>query len=281
MVSRILGALVRAILVGVLFAWPAFVVPGLAASGGALIATVALGMFVWTYVEYASYAPSLIEFREAPPFNRIRYGALLATVIGLSLIQAYMVEYNTLNGLAYSIGAVIGYSIDFPWSPVRLMLLQFPDAITGGKSGLIMASAGLAYFISLVALITFMALFYLRRWPTNSGPFNIWLNLPTFTPSSSEDVLKRLVRDARFNLTLGFGLPFLIPGVFGILFRFVGGSPFSDPYLTIWVIAGWTILPTAMIMRGIAISRVAQLVAAQQERIRAKAEAAGAVAATG
>lgn len=275
MVSRIVGALARALLVGILFSWPVFVVPGVAATNGSLVATVALGMFIWTYVEYASNAPSLIEFREAPPFNRIRYTALLATVACVSLIQAYMIEQTTMNGLAYSVGTIIGYSIDFAWSPVRLMLIQFPDELTGNKSGLIMASAGIAYLISLIALITFMAIFYIRRWPTNSGPFNVWMNLPTFTPSASSDILPRLIRDARFNLALGFGLPFLIPGVIGYLFRFVGGSPFNDPYLTIWVIAGWTILPTAMIMRGIAISRVAQMVAAKQQRMIEDAEESG------
>lgn len=267
MVSRILGALFRAILVGMLFVWPALVVPGIAASSGAVVATVAFGMFIWTYVEYSSHAPSLIEFRDAPPFNRIRYVALLAIVASLSLIQAYVVEPSATNQLAYNIGAIIGYSIEFPGSPVRLMLTQFPDLITGGQSGLIMASAGIAYFVSLIALLTFMAVFYFRRWPSNSGPFNIWINLPMFDPSSTGDVQSRLARDAKINLTLGIGLPFVIPVVVGLLFRFVGVSPFNDPYLMVWVIAGWTILPTGMIMRGLALSRVAQMVAAKQQRM--------------
>lgn len=267
MVSRILGALLRALLVGMLFAWPVFVVPNIASSSGVVVATVSLGMFIWTFAEYASTAPSLIEFRNAPPFNRIRFGALLATVVCLSLIQAYVVDPTATNRLAYNIGAIIGYSIEFPASPVRLMLTQFPDVISGGKSGLILASAGIAYFVSLIALVVFMAAFYFRKWPTNSGPFNIWINLPTFNPTTSGDVHARLIRDARINLVLGIGLPFLVPGITGILFRFVGVSPFSDPYLMIWVIAGWTILPTAMIMRGLALSRVAQMVAAKQQRM--------------
>jgi len=85
--------------------------------------------------------------------------------------------------------------------------------------------------------------------------------MPNFDPTTTDDVVGRLSRDARINIVLGFFLPFLIPPVIGVLFRFVGVSPFNDPYLMIWVTAAWAFLPSGMIMRGVAISRVAQMAA--------------------
>ncbi len=72
---------------------------------------------------------------------------------------------------------------------------------------------GISYFISMLTLAMFYYFVRVRNWPTNSGPFNVWINLPTFDPTTGGDVVQRLERDARFNIVLGFLLPFLIPAV--------------------------------------------------------------------
>ncbi len=267
MLSRVSGALFRAVSVGVLFALPIFIVPGLAADKGLVVSIVALSMMVWTFMEYASEYPSLIEFRDAPPFNRIRYLTLLVMVYCLSMIQSHLAVENNPASFIHNVGAIIGYSIDQPGSPVRLMMMQFPVLAGDVPYAAFLASTGIAYFTSLVALVVFMVIFFMRRWPTKKGPFNVWINLPTFDPTSTDDVVARLSRDARINIVLGFVLPFLIPSVIGVLFRFVGASPFGDPYLMIWVIAGWAFLPSVMIMRGIALSRVAHLATKAQKRL--------------
>ena len=259
--SRVSGALFRAILVGVLFALPAFVVPGIASQNGTVIFIISLSMMIWTFMEYASVSPSLIEFRNAPPFNRIRYMSLLVMVYCLSLIQSHMFVPHNTTTFIHNVGAIIGFSIDQPGSPVRLMMMQFPLVADNIPYATFLASTGIAYFISLVSLVIFMAVFFLRRWPSNKEPFNVWLNMPNFDPTTTDDVVGRLSRDARINIVLGFFLPFLIPPVIGVLFRFVGVSPFNDPYLMIWVTAAWAFLPSGMIMRGVAISRVAQMAA--------------------
>lgn len=267
MVSRFAGALLRAVLVGVLFALPVFVVPDIAVNDGMTVTVVSICMFLWCFSEYFSASPSLIEFRDAPPFNRIRFASLFVIVYSLALIQAHADAPTTATRLVHNIGAIIGYSIDLPGSPVNLMAMQFPTVTSDMSFTAFLASAGISYLTSLLALLVFMAVFFLKNWPSNSGPFNVWINLPTFDPTSAGDVIERINRDARINIVLGFVLPFLIPAVIGVLFRFVGVSPFDSPYLMIWVIAGWAFLPTGMIMRGIALSRVAHLATETQKRL--------------
>lgn len=267
MLSRITGALLRAVLVGMLFAVPMFFVPGIAAKNSLVIFVLALSAFLWTFLEYTSTYPSLIEFRDAPPFNRIRFLSLLATVYCLSLIQANGMIPTNISSIVYSIGAIIGYSLDLPGSPVNLMVNQFPVLGDGMPYATFLASAGIAYFASLVSIVAFVAIFYLRKWPTNSGPFNVWTNMPTFDPTTTTDVVARINRDARINIILGFALPFLIPGCVGLVFDFVGSAPFDDAYMMIWVISGWAFLPSGMIMRGVALSRVAQMIATKRNAL--------------
>jgi ABC-type microcin C transport system permease subunit YejE len=49
--------------------------------------------------------------------------------------------------------------------------------------------------------------------PIATVPFNVWINLPTFDPNGGGDVVRRLVRDGRVNIILGFALPFVMPVV--------------------------------------------------------------------
>ena len=62
-----------------------------------------------------------------------------------------------------------------------------------------------------ITLSIFVVLLKFYNWPSRSGAFNVWVNLPTFDPTAGGDVVDRLDRDARINIALGFLLPFLIP----------------------------------------------------------------------
>lgn len=265
MLSRIPGALLRAALVGMLFAVPMFLVPGIAAKNSVVVFVLMFSGFLWTFLEYSSTYPSLIEFRDAPPFNRVRFLSLLATTYCLSLVQAYAMNPLTGSELVHNVGVIIGYSLDIPGSPVNLMVNQFSIVGDGLPYQTFLASVGIAYFASLISIVIFVALFYVRKWPGNSGPFNVWTNMPTFDPTTTSDVVARLNRDARINIVLGFALPFLIPAGVGLSFGFVGSAPFDDSYMMIWVISGWAFLPSGMIMRGVALSRVAQMIATKRD----------------
>ena len=259
-----------------LFALPMFLVPGIAAKNSVVVFVLMFSGFLWTFLEYSSSYPSLIEFRDAPPFNRVRFLSLIATVYCLSLIQAFALNPLSGSEFVHNIGAIIGYSLDIQGSPVNLMVNQFSIVGDGLPYQTFLASAGIAYLASLISIVIFVALFYLQKWPTNSGPFNVWTNMPTFDPMTTSDVVARLNRDARINIVLGFVLPFLIPACVGLSFGFVGSAPFDDSYMMIWVISGWAFLPSGMIMRGVALSRVAQMIATKRDAMTVEDEHASA-----
>lgn len=266
-ISRLSGALLRAFLVGVLFALPTLILPVSSQSDASVVLIVVLSAFAWTFMEYTSAYPSLLEFRDAPPFNRIRFLALFSTVFALTQIQAGHLMGSTLGGILLGLGKLTGYSLYFPGSPVQLMSDLFPLVRSPLTSATFTASVGMAYLLSLICILTFAAVLHLRRWPRNSGPFNVWINLPTFDPTSTSDVVARLNWDGRVNILLGFLLPFFIPVAARVFAGFAPGISVADPFVTIWVVSAWAFLPSSMIMRGIALQRVAQMIEAHQ-RIR-------------
>ena len=75
-------------------------------------------------------------------------------------------------------------------------------------------------------------------WPARLARFNVWVNLPTFDPTAGGDVVARLERDARFNIALGFLLPFLIPAVVKAAPRPSSPSRWTSPQTLIWTMYG-------------------------------------------
>ena len=82
-VSQLTGAVVRAVLVMVLVATPSMLLVDITTDTKQMVALVAIFLGLLTFVEYNSAYPSLVEFRDAPPFNRIRFVALWLSVIAL------------------------------------------------------------------------------------------------------------------------------------------------------------------------------------------------------
>ncbi|MDJ1018121.1 MAG: hypothetical protein QNJ35_16545, partial [Paracoccaceae bacterium] len=70
MISRLAGAFLRALCVVLLIATPSLILPGFNADTAQVVALVALFGASLTFFEYASSYPGLVEFRDAPPFNR-------------------------------------------------------------------------------------------------------------------------------------------------------------------------------------------------------------------
>ena len=135
MFTRLTGALTRAVLVMILVASPAVILSDLRMDSQQMVALVALFAGALTFVEYNSVYPGLVEFRDAPPFNRIRFLMLLATVLSLSLIAGAPDDPSTLSELVHAIGSLIGVAMDFPYSPVRLATLMLGDWRQPGPCG--------------------------------------------------------------------------------------------------------------------------------------------------
>ncbi len=275
MFSRLPGALARAALVVLMIVTPSAMLPMSGVDAAQIVTLVAIFAAGFTIVEYSASSPSLVEFRSAPPFNRLRFGALLMTVMSLSVIFSQSNDASTITMFFQEIGQRIGASIDFPYSPVRLLLLAMPADMTVAELERVRTAAGLSYLISLLSLGIFVVLLRLRGWPRKNGAFNVWVNLPTFDPTAGGDVVARLNRDSQINLILGFLLPFVVPAVLQLMTRVIGQIPLDDPQTLIWAVTAWAFLPASLLMRGIALSRVAQMIYVQRKRAYAKAAADG------
>lgn len=260
-VQRVPGAIMRALLIAGLVVLPAAVVPGLPPEAQQTVALVALFAAFLTYAEYTASAPGLIEFRDAPPFNRIRFGLILVTILALSLIERGRTDPSNFSQLVEAVGYLVGRAMDMPFSPVRLVVDMLSPSATEAELSTLRSSAGIAYLICLVGLIIFWAL--LRGWPNPRRSFNVWVNLPTFDPTSGSDIVARLDRDARINIALGFMLPFLMPVVVRFTLGGIDPQSLTAPHVMIWVVAAWSFLPASLMMRGIALGRIAQMVRAK------------------
>ncbi|MEI4484706.1 hypothetical protein V8J36_00755 [Frigidibacter sp. MR17.14] len=271
MISRLTGAAVRAVLVLILIATPSVVTQSVLPDTAEVVALVGLFAAAMVFLEYASTYPSLIEFRDARPFNRIRFLSLFVMVFLLSVVCMNRTDPAIFARLVTFLGREVAGALDFPFSPVRLVLLMLPEDTDARHLDLIRTTAGLAYFIALATLFCFIVVLRWYGWPHRKGSFNVWINLPTFDPTSGGDVVERLNRDAIGNVVLGFVLPFIIPALVrstSIVFEPV---TLASPHTLIWTMTLWASLPVTLIMRGIAMNRIASMIA---ERRRHNAQAA-------
>ena len=275
MIERIVGAAARGVLVALLLATPALLLPNIAADSSQVVLLMAMLAGFLTFAEYNAKSPSIVEFRDAAPFNRLRFIALFASIFLLSLITRGKTDPTAVTNALTSIGLIIGNAIDFRFSPVRLVVLMLPDTADADVVSAVRISAGLSYLISLIAMAAFLILVRILNWPSRKGAFNVWINLPLFDPTAGGDVLLRLRRDARFNIALGFLLPFFIPAVVKMAADLIEPITLENPQTLIWTMSAWAFLPASMIMRGIAMGKIADMIEEKRRRTYANAEEDG------
>lgn len=244
---------------------PSVLLPGTGADGREMVALIALFAGALTFTEYKTTYPGLVEFRDAPPLNRMRFLILFFTVFLLTVIEKNLIAPTTLTRLVSAVGLLVGDAMDFPYSPVRLATIMMTQNAPPAQVVAVRTAAGVAYLLSLVGLIYFVLLLKMKSWPSKTGVFNVWINLPTFDPTTGGDVVARLERDAKINIAFGFLLPFLIPAVVKI-----GASGFDQltlntPQTLIWTLTAWSFLPCSLFMRGIAMNKIAQMIREQRK----------------
>ena len=267
MVGRITGALVRAILMVILVATPALMLPGIAPEDAQIVTLIGIFAGALIFSEYASNYPGLIAFRGAPPFNRIRWLAAFAMLFGLGALTRGTGEDAALTMVLAAVGALVGHVIDLPYSPARLLVMLLPpEGATPRDVAVLRAGAGLAALVGLVTLAVFGAWMRATTWPARDGAFNVWTNLPTFDPTVGGDVVGRLVWGARVNLALGILAPFVIPALARSGGGLIGPVSLDTPQTLIWMVTAWAMVPTSFVMRAMAMARVSRMIADKRRR---------------
>jgi hypothetical protein len=259
-ISRLIGAIARAFLVVLFIATPSLLLPGITDDAGQVVALVCIFGAAFTFVEYGSRYPSMVEFRFAAPFNRLRFASLFLTVFLIAVVFRGTQQPTALTEFITLIGRLVGEVIDFPISPVRLMLNALAPVLDSETFYVMKAAVGLSYVISLVMLMGFIAALNLNRWPSERQAFNVWVNLPLFEPSVRDDVVARLKRDALVNIMLGMFLPFIVPVVMRFATDSFDPNDIMTPQPLIWMVTLWAFLPASIVMRGVAMMRVAAMI---------------------
>ena len=263
--NRAFSSAVRAFLVMILVVMPSVILPGIGTDTKQIVALVALFAGALVFFEYNAIYPSLVEFRDGAPYNRIRYLMLLVIVLLLSLIVADREDPTTVSRLFRALAEVVGSALDFPYSPVRLATLMLAENSTALQILDVRTAAGTAYMVSLMSLAIFVIVLKLAGWPSTKSAFNVWVNLPTFEPTAGGDVVDRLERDSRVNLAVGFLLPFVVPALIVGLTSGLPAGTLTSPQTLIWTMAAWAYLPASLLMRGVAMARIADMIRTKRD----------------
>jgi len=266
-VSQFIGAVLRAVVVLIVIATPALLIPGADPESAQVVTLVGLITAIFVAVEYNASYPALIEFRDAPPFNRVRIIAAFLTLFGLSVIMTAAGSQSTLALVLTALGLLVGRALEFPYSPLTLVLETLPEGTDIMLVTKIQIMAGLACFISLLSLCIFAILIRLQHWPNRGSAFNVWINLPTFDPTTGGDVVTRLIRDSRVNVILGLTLPFILPAMLVLTANHFEVSITTSPQTLVWSITLWMFLPLSLFMRGLAMGRIADMIRARRARL--------------
>ena len=265
--SHVPGAALRALLVAMLTVFPAMAVPSTAPETAQSILLLALFAGGIIFAEYASEYPGLIEFRFAAPFNRTRFALITVLAVLLALLMRHSTDPGMLSTLAARAATACGEGLDFFGSPVRLLVAALPDSLPTEHRMLVRDGASLAMVLALTTVAGFVTAIRLNAWPMGAGPFNVWLNLPTFDPTAGNDVVLRLQRHARINVLLGAIMPFLLAGGVVASALLIRPLTLTSPMGFVWGIVLWAYVPASMVMRGVAMARVARMIRASRRRL--------------
>ncbi|MFW8633552.1 hypothetical protein [Cribrihabitans pelagius] len=273
MIARITGAAFRGLLVALMVAAPALLLPPGATASPEIVVFIALLAGALTFAEYFPQLPSVVEFREAPPFNRMRFAACAVTLGLLSLLSAHPLAPTGLTALVQQTAGRLGAAMDFAYSPVQLATLMMRPHAAAETVLAVRNAAGLASVVAIAAVVLFALAIRIGQWPLGQGAFNVWVNLPLFDPTTGADVVRRLQRDGRINVIFGTLLPFAVPAAVTLSAGLADPALLAAPHVLVWSVTAWALVPASMIMRGMAMLRIAALIARQRRAAHRAAEA--------
>ena len=262
MLTRLAGASVRAALVAATVAVPSVMLPDVSPISAELSVLIAAIAAAFVIIEYGFSSPSLVEFRFAAPYNRCRF-AILAVLLFL-LVFAFRgkVESTTATLLVSTFSVASVEFWDFGLSPLQSFLSLVKTTGPDGVDVLANAAA-LALSVAAIGVVFLSVIVWAFAWPLGRENFNLWINMPTFDVSGTRSALPDLRRSATMSLIFGLSFPYLAPqaalGFLGPLEPISAGNS----HLMVWVIAIWCFVPAVALLRGVALVKVAKLMAGE------------------
>ncbi len=260
MLKRLLGAIIRACLVVVVIAAPAFLLPNVSVSSQEISLIVGGIAAAFTLFEYASTHPGLIDFRFAPPYNRVRFVAFACQILALIFLCRATEGNDSFSATVLDWSDRSIAWLDYPLSPTNVAA----DMIAAGESEqftlLIKRAAAISFVITFLSLAFFAVLLWLFKWPVGRKDFNLWVNLPTFEPGYGRDVERRLQRDGTINVLVGLGFLYLLPVIVSRASGWFDPSVLTNYQPLVWGATFWAFVSGSLVIRGAAILKVSYLV---------------------
>jgi len=241
---------------------PAVMLPDVSPNSAELTMLLAAIAAAFVMFEYGFSSPSLIEFRFAAPYNRLRFALLAALVVLLVYAFRGPVE-TTAASLAISDFARASYDFwNFSYSPLQSFLALAETA--GSESQVLLGNAsGLALSVSAIGVILPGVIVWTFGWPLGRDNFNLWINMPTFDVGS-HNAPTTLRRTAFMSIAFGLSFPFLAPQAALAFLGPLEPVSSSNNQFLLWMIAIWCFVPATSLLRAIALFRIAKLIG--QER---------------
>ncbi len=258
---RLLGAIVRGFWVVAVVAIPSLLLPS--ASQASLEFSLIVGAIiaVFTIFEYGTESPGFVDFRFAPPYNRFRVFTLATQVIITTLIvRSVELDLSGSDILEWSQRAA--EKLDFPYSPVTWAIdIILEDArFSDTAAVLLVYSASMSFVIGFGLTLLFSILLWLFPWPLDRANFNLWLNLPMLHIKDGVDIVKRLRRDAVFNIVLGAALIYGLPYIPTYGFDWLTTGIFENSQAIVWATTLWIFIPGGLLARSLAMLKIASII---------------------
>jgi len=260
MIGWVAGSALRALLVMLVFIAPFLSSPVAEPAGSVVYYVLAVCIGAFVGLEYLHKYPSLVEFRYAPPYNRLRF-IWFAFVVAISvLLLQNPPELGAITAFIRPVGTILGHLLDFPYSPVDAILSTAPLGTSSQTLDAIRASVGVGLTGALLSSAYFLLMVKVSEWPKNSGQFNVWTNLPLIDPVSGENIVDTIQRKAKVNIMIGILAPYGI-SVILIVLRSLGIELLAaGTQVIVWMMVAYSFVPLHAVMRGIALWRIAQLI---------------------
>jgi len=151
---------------------------------------------------------------------------------------------------------------DFPLSPVHAVVGLVPEAAGAGFIRFVEYIAAMSLLASAVLMVFFGLLLWLIRWPVGRRDFNLWINLPTFSPGFAADAERRLFRDGLANIVIGILSLYIVPYASLPFIDLTSDDVQTNYQLVVWSGVLWGFVSGSLIIRGMAVLKVWRLVSA-------------------
>ncbi len=260
MVSRLIGAFVRACLVLIVVAAPSLLLPDVSTTSVEISLILGGVVAAFTLFEYASSHPGLIDFRFAPPYNRIRFLAFTVQILSLIFLCRALEGRDAFSADLIALSDQMVSWLSFPLSPVNVASEMIAAGEDPTLASLIARAAALSFFVTFCSLVFFAIFLWLFRWPVGRRDFNLWVNLPTFEPGYGRDVERRLTRDGTINLLAGIVFLYLLPVLLSRASGWFDPSVLNNYQPLVWGVTIWAFISGSLVIRGAAILKVAMLI---------------------